>query len=139
MQYQVDCPPEALFDLLTDHERFGRLIGQRIERVVEGAPHRNGLGAVRRIYLLPFWHFDETVTAYERPTRMSYRVSRGSPIKNHEGQLTLNATSTGTALCYRITFDARLPGTGWLLAMLIKAPLARALARLQRKGLPDAH
>lgn len=133
MDYRFECPPQLLFDRLTDHEGFGRLMGQRIERVTTApGEHPNGLGAVRRIYILPFLSFDETVTAFEPPSFMQYKVSRGSPIKDHCGELRFTPEAGGTRLHYRICFAPKLPGTGWLLALAIKAPIEKVLKTLQK-------
>lgn len=132
LDYSFHCPAQTLFDRLTDHEGFGRAIGQTITRVSDGpsdAP--NGLGAVRRIQLPLGLSFEETVTAFEPPQRMEYRVSRGSPVKNHWGQLLITPTDSGCRLVYRIDFTPRMPGTGRLLGWLIKRPIAQALAQLQ--------
>lgn len=132
LDYAFHCSAQTLFDRLTDHEGFGRAIGQTITRVIDGPAHSpNGLGAVRRIHLPLGLSFEETVTAFEAPHRMEYRVSRGSPVKNHWGQLLITPTDTGCRLVYRIDFAPRLPGTGCLLGWLIKRPIAKALARLQ--------
>ena len=132
MDYTFACPPHVLFDRLTDHEGFGSLLGQTIKRVKDGpADALNGKGAVRRIHLAPGLSFEETVTAYEPPRLMEYRVSRGSPIKQHWGQLLVSPTEHGCRLVYRIDFAPRVPGTGKLLARLIQRPIENMLQRLQ--------
>ncbi|MBB3167312.1 SRPBCC family protein [Simiduia aestuariiviva] len=132
MDYHFPCSPEVLFERLTDHEQFGKLIGQSIKRIQDGPESTpNGVGSVRRIHLAPGISFDETVVDYEAPRRMVYRVSRGSPIKNHRGELLFHATDDGTRLVYRIEFAPKLPGTGWLLGKLIRGPLDKGLRKLQ--------
>jgi uncharacterized protein YndB with AHSA1/START domain len=130
--YTFDCAPQALFDRLTDHQGFGELMGQNITRVHDGPPQTpNGLGAVRRIQVALGVSFDETVTAFEPPHRMAYRISRGSPIKDHRGELLISPTADGCRLVYRIDYAPKLPGTGTLLGWLMKRPIDGGLRRLK--------
>ena len=52
--HSIPAPPEAVFDLLTDHagyERFRGVDGSELVR--EGGPAPNGVGALRRIRARP--------------------------------------------------------------------------------------
>ena len=60
----IPAPPEAVFDLLTDHANYDRFRGiDGSELLRDGDPSPNGVGALRRIRARPF-RFDEEVTAY---------------------------------------------------------------------------
>ncbi|BFM12914.1 hypothetical protein R50072_30670 [Simiduia litorea] len=126
------CSPDALFQQLTDHAHFGKIVNANIERIVDSkSANRNGLGSIRKITLLPGISFEETVTSFEAPTLMEYQVTRGSPVKEHWGRLEFKPCELGCRLVYTIDFSAKIPGTGWLLKPLIEGPIRRGLARLQ--------
>jgi uncharacterized protein YndB with AHSA1/START domain len=82
------APRERVFAYFADHERFGRLWPGRTRRVRDAADaaQPNGLGSVRETRAAGS-AFEETITAFEPPARIEYRVTRGSPIKNHLGRL----------------------------------------------------
>ena len=72
---------DTVFSILTDYEAFGRIINAKMKRVVDaGDENKNGLGSVRRIYLLPGLTFEESVVTFEPNRLMEYRVTKGSPI-----------------------------------------------------------
>jgi len=51
---------------------------------------------------------------------MNYRVIKGGMgIKNHLGEVTFEETAGGTRILWRCRFDAKIPGTGPLLRLMI--------------------
>ncbi|MCC2617096.1 SRPBCC family protein [Aestuariibacter halophilus] len=127
-----DAPVETIFTALADHEQFGRLIGQSIQRVRAGQPpDLNGLGSVRRIKIVPGIYFEETITAFEQPSYIAYQVTKGSPITDHLGELQFSELSGRTRLDYTIRFRPRWPIPGWgrLLCSLIERPIRKGLER----------
>jgi hypothetical protein len=132
LQQHFNAPRQAIFDTLCDHVQFGRLTGARIQRIKDGkAPFPNGLGSVRRISVFPAPAFEETVVAFASGEYMEYRVTKGSPIKNHTGRLVFSDDNGGTLLNYTITFEPKLPlpFLGGLLKLAIEVPIARGLRR----------
>lgn len=124
-------PPAAVFPLFADHARFGALLQAPIRRIQDGpGADPNGVGSVRRIGIGPP-AFEETVTRCEAPTRIEYRVTRGSPLKNHHGRIEFApGADGGTELTYTIDFDPRIPGTGGLLAAVLRTLIGRGLRRV---------
>jgi hypothetical protein len=75
------APVDTIFNILTDHEAFGRVINAKIKRVVDRqGKNKNGVGSVRRISTFPAPAFEETVVAFEPNQLMEYVISKGSPI-----------------------------------------------------------
>src|SRR5690606_461126 len=68
--------PEALFEVMSDHEGMSEWIGARVS-VVRG-PADGGVGTVRRVHA-PGFSIDEEVTYADPPRRMVYRIVRGAP------------------------------------------------------------
>lgn len=143
MSYRItidqDFPqsPEVVFGTLSDHEALGRLLGQDIRRVKD-APGKNpnGVGSVRRIKVPLSAAFEETVTQLETNRLIEYKVTEGSPIKNHVGRLEFSEHNGGTRLHYTIDFEPKLalPLWGTILKTAIRGPIASGLKRFANSG-----
>src|SRR6185503_4740817 len=106
------APRERVFAWFADHEKFGRIWPGSTRRVQDSADgaNVNGLGSVREIRTAG-QVFEETITAFEPPARIEYKVTKGSPIKNHRGEIRFTAVDGGTRLDYTIEFDPKIPLT----------------------------
>ena len=127
---QIDAPVDAVFERFADHTWFTSLFGSSCERVVDGEGEPNGLGSVRRIGPGPL-SFDETIVVFEPGQRLHYTITRGSPLKNHMGEIEFIDEGGKTVVDYRIRFEGKLPGAG----TLTKAVLERAWKLNARKKL----
>ena len=129
--YDFDVPVERLYAHLSDHENLEPLLGLDITRIQEGETEPNGVGSVRRLSSKGLMPFEETVTEAIPNERIEYRVTKGTPLKNHLGVMVFSSTGEGRShLDYTITFDTAVPG----LDKLIAAGVGRSL----RRGLPKA-
>ena len=116
----VAAPREAVFALFADHSRFTQLFGSASRRRVDApGDDANGLGSVRTIGrgLLAF---DETIVRYQPPELIHYRITRGSPLKNHLGRIAFIEQDGQTLVDYRIDFDGRLPLIARLVAWMLR-------------------
>lgn len=106
---QVAAPPELVFDLLVDHRGYAeitRLRRSTLER--EGEPPPNGVGAIRVLSSLgPALR--EEVLAYDRPTRFSYKLISGAPVRDHLGTVALRAAGGGTDVVYAVRLTPTVP------------------------------
>ena len=135
IRIQQDFPlsVDELFAILSDHEEFGRVVSTHIERIKDSdGSDPNGLNSVRRIKSFGVPAFEETITAYEPGRLIEYRVTKGSPIKNHLGRMQFSARDKGSHLDYTIDFEPRIgvPFLGKVLKQAIRGPIAKGLARL---------
>lgn len=106
----VAAPVETVFEHFADHEWLIGLFGMRCRRVQEGQLEPNGLGSVRQIGFGPL-AFDETTIVYEPHAKIDYTITRGSPLKNHLGQIRLESEGINrTRYRYTIVLDGKLPG-----------------------------
>lgn len=130
-QQLFSASPEKVFDFFADHEKFGRIWGGQFRRIKAGDDpgEPNGVGSVREIRAPAGAPFEETIVVFERPRRIEYVVSRGSPIKNHRGVILFQPASGGTQLDYTISFDPRVPLTGGLIAQILKLSWRRGAKR----------
>jgi uncharacterized membrane protein len=123
-------PVERLFAYLREHENLAPIFAAKIRRLHDGQSSRNGLGSARelRVSILP--PFVETVTGYRENELIEYRITQGSPLKNHLGTMRFSSTPNGGShLSYTIVFEGRLP----FVAELIRPGLEKSV----RQGLRD--
>jgi uncharacterized protein YndB with AHSA1/START domain len=133
------APPRAVWDVYTDHAGWKHWAGFAESWLeVEGRPERNGSGAVRG-FGGNGMHVFEEVLDFEPPRRMTYRVVRGGPpLKDHFGEVEFEPDGDGTLVVWRCRFDSKIPGLGWLLRIGITRVFRKALAGLERHGVPTA-
>jgi uncharacterized protein YndB with AHSA1/START domain len=123
-------PPDRIFAYLSEHENLAELFGAKVTRIKDGDDgNRNGVGSVRKLQIGPLPPFEETVTEFEAPRRIVYRITKGSPLRGHVGVMTFTPEGDGaTRLHYDIRLASPVPG----LAMIVRASLTRSL----NQGLP---
>ena len=124
---QFSAPVDRVYAHLAEHENLGPLFGARIERVRDGDTSRNGVGSVRRLKVGPLPWFEETVTAAVPDELIEYRITQGSPLRDHVGTMRFTPEGTGTRLDYVIAFRGVLPG--------IDRVVAPGLSKNVRNGL----
>lgn len=120
------CPVEKLFAYLGEHENLGVIFAPAsIRRISNGQGARNGVGSAREMRILVGPSFVETVTAYKENELIEYRITRGSPLKDHLGVMRFRSTPGGCRLHYTIEFAGKLP----LVARLVKPVLEQGIRR----------
>jgi len=118
---QVAAPPETVFDVLTDHRRYTEITPLRkaeLER--EGEPTPNGLGAIRVLSALPGPPMREEVIGYERPSRFSYKILSGLPVRDHVGTVELSPKGGGTEVIYAVKTTPTIPLSGPVFMAVLK-------------------
>ncbi len=138
VQHLFPHPIARVFRRYTDHEGWSDWAGTgRVRLVREGAPDRNGVGAVRAFSFPP--SLREEVTAFEPPPaaggggRMEYRIIQGGgPVRHHHGEVGFTPQGEGTLLVWRISFASPIPGAGALLEVAFGALFRRMLRGLAR-------
>ena len=118
---QVAAPPEVVFDVLTDHRRYTEITPlRRAELEREGDPAPNGLGAIRVLAAVPGPPMREEVIAYERPTRFSYKILSGLPVRDHVGTVELQPSGGGTEVVYAVKTTPTIPLAGAAFMLVLK-------------------
>ena len=69
----------------------------------------------------------EQVIATSPRHHLRYRVIEGSPLSNHQGEITLKQTGEQTELVWSIQFRPKIAGTGAFLQKVLKAKLRTML------------
>jgi uncharacterized protein YndB with AHSA1/START domain len=109
---EIKAPPEVVFELLTDHRGYADLTPlRRVDLEREGDPAPNGVGAIRVLHAVgpPL---REEVLAYRPPSRFSYRVLSGLPVRDHVGTVELTGRGDGTEVVYAVRMNPTVPVVG---------------------------
>lgn len=125
------APVERVFAYLAEHENLSALFGIRVERVRDGDSERNGVGSRRRLSFFGLLPFEETVTEYAPNERITYRITKGTPLRDHEGVMAFSARPDGGAhLDYRIRLGSPVPGLALGVARVLQGRIAAGLRKL---------
>tara|TARA_R110001592_G_scaffold135779_1_gene352239 strand:- start:4877 stop:5305 length:429 start_codon:yes stop_codon:yes gene_type:complete len=124
-----DAPVKQVFSTLSDHEKFGKICGINMERIVDGATDLNGLGSIREIKIGVLPSFQETITKFIENKRIEYKITQGSPIKNHIGVLVFSELKGKTQLKYTIELESKIPCTTALIKAVLGFGIKKGLKR----------
>ena len=129
MHFEFNKPLQEVFAELSDHERFGELCGINMKRIKDGSDGVNGLGSVRKINIGPLPSFEETITGFEENRFIEYKITKGSPIKNHVGTLNFSETGTGCVLDYEIKLESKIPFTTGIIKSALKQGISKGIGK----------
>lgn len=132
---QVAAPPEVVFDVLTDHRRYTEITPlRRAELEREGEPAPNGLGAIRVLSALPGPPMREEIIGYERPSRFSYKILSGLPVRDHVGTVELSPANGGTELVYAVKTTPTIPLSGPVFMAILKKAIRDLMAGVAKES-----
>lgn len=124
-------PPEVIFARLSDHERFISDEGVRCKVTTPGEGDRNGLGALREVWVGPL-HFAERIVEWNPPQSYGYRIERLCsgprllPVDHHGGRIECRADAGGTIVHWSSTFHIRIPLIGGLIERAVVSKFTAA-------------
>lgn len=127
-----DAPVKKVFSTLSDHKTFGKICGIDMERIVDGTNQPNGLGSVREIKIGVLPPFEETITKFIDNERIEYKITKGSPIKNHIGVMRFSEVKGKAQLNYTIKLESKIPLTTGLIKTVLGFGIKRGLKRYAR-------
>ena len=124
---QIAAPVETVFEVLTDHRRYSEITPLRksvLER--EGEPAPNGVGSIRVLSAVGPPLREETI-AYEAPTRFSYTLLSGLPVRDHVGTVELTPQGGGTKVVYAVHTMPTVPLAGGVVVAAVKLGVRQLL------------
>jgi uncharacterized protein YndB with AHSA1/START domain len=129
LEREIAAPPETVFEVLTDHRGYSEItMLRRAELEREGEPAPNGVGALRVLGAAPGAPpMREEVIAYERPTRFSYTLLSGLPLRDHVGTVELTPLASGTRVVYAVRTTPTVPIAGGAVVRLVKLGIQQLL------------
>jgi uncharacterized protein YndB with AHSA1/START domain len=131
---EIAAPPETVFEVLTDHRKYSELTPLRksvLER--EGQPAPNGVGAIRKLTAVgPALR--EEVIAYEEPSRFSYTLLSGLPVRDHVGTVELTPNGGGTRMVYAVKTQPTLPVVGFAVVAAVKQAVSGLIGGIAKES-----
>jgi uncharacterized protein YndB with AHSA1/START domain len=131
---EIEAPPETVFEVLTDHRGYADITPVRkVEMEREGEPAPNGVGAIRVLHALgpPL---REEVIAYEAPSRFSYKLLSGLPVRDHVGTVELTPNGAGTKVVYAVRTHPTLPVVGGVVVVAIEQAIKQLLSGVAKES-----
>ena len=113
------APVEEVWPLVGEARRWQEwtfLDRSELER--PGSPDPDGVGAIRRFTRHGVGSREEVV-AWDPPTHLGYTIRSGFPVRNYRADVDLQPAGSGTSITWSVRFDARIPGTGWLMYAIL--------------------
>ena len=128
---EFSAPVDRVYAHLAKHENLERVFGAQITRLRDGDTAPDGVGSVRRMKVNPLLPpFEETVTQAVPGELIEYRITRGSPLKDHVGVMRFSPTGAGTRLDYTIEFESKVPGAGGVFRRAIEKNVRSGLRQI---------
>jgi len=130
----IAAPRERVWALLANHEGMKKWAPVReVIRRRPGSPDPDGVGAIRTVRASGM-AVDERITAFKPGERLEYTLLEGAPIRDHAAEIVLAPDGDGTRVVWSVHFRPLVPGTGWLLARILRGGLERSLDGLRRRA-----
>ncbi|MTD44598.1 SRPBCC family protein [Conexibacter sp. W3-3-2] len=132
IEHDFTVPVERAYAFLSEHENLSTLFPAKVTRVKDGDDGtRNGVGSVRKLQIAILPPFEETNTKVVENELVEYRITKGSPLRDHQGRMTFSARPDGGShLRYEIEFRAVVPGLDAIVAKALKRDIAKGLAKV---------
>ena len=119
--------PDELFRLLSDARTWADWAPFDESGVEDG----DGVGELRR-FRRGRRVTRERVTALDPSHRLAYELVSGVPVRDYHAEVTLTPDAGGTGIEWRSTFDAPVPGTGWLVKRRLQSFIQQTADGLAR-------
>jgi hypothetical protein len=129
---------EQIFALVSDVTTWSRWAGPIVRHgswVREGDPAPGGVGAVRRLGSRRVGS-REQITEYDPPDYLAYTILSPAPMRDYRAIVSLDQDGDGTRITWAGAFEPLIPGTGGLIAWLLRrmiGGMATGLARYAEK------
>ena len=109
---EAPAPPDVVFALLGDSTTWPDWTPIDSAQIVEpNGP--DGTGEIR-IFKTGRITVREQIVENVPGRRLTYILLAGLPVKNYRAEIDLEPVAAGTLIRWRTTFDAKVPGTGWI-------------------------
>lgn len=129
---ETKAAPEALFAVITDGANWARharpfIAKSSWARRGDGPP--GAVGDIRTLWMGPLKLQEETVE-YVAPSKHTYTLLPPAPIKNYVSTVTITPSGTGSSLRWTTEFEDIVPGSGVVIARVLKPGLAQVAKKL---------
>ncbi len=131
---EVAAPAEVVFDVLVDHRGYSKItMLRKAELEREGDPAPNGSGAIRVLSAVGPALREEVLT-YEPPTRFSYRLLSGLPVRDHVGTVELTPEVGRTRMTYAVRLIPTVPLGGAVVIGVVRTGVKQLVAGIAKEA-----
>jgi uncharacterized protein YndB with AHSA1/START domain len=136
VEHDFAKPVDRVFAYLAEHEHLADLFGAKVTRLNDGTDGtRNGVGSRRSLRIAVLPPFEETVTEWVPDELIVYRITKGSPLRGHEGVMRFSALpGGGSHLDYRIRLASPVPGLAAIVQKALTRSVTKALPKVDREA-----
>ncbi|MCC6582087.1 MAG: SRPBCC family protein [Chitinophagales bacterium] len=125
-------PVEKLFSYLEKHENLETLFAPlNVKTIKDGNTEKYGVDSIRSLQFAIIPSFEETVTVYKKNELIEYKITKGSPLKNHYGIMKFSSTAEGSDLHYTIEFDSDIPFVAAIVKIGLENGIIKGLKKLK--------
>ena len=126
---ELDLPSEKAFAIISD---FTRSPSPNISVKVEekGDPETNGSGTIRDITIGKV-RVRERLESLTPPNSFTYSILSGAPMKDYLGNVAIAPQEDKSLVRWNVKFTPKIPGTGWLGAIVSKKTINRLLDEME--------
>jgi len=134
VEQDFELPVERVYAYLSEHENLGPLLGATVTRVRDSDTERNGAGSVRQLRIGALPPFEETVTSAVPNERIDYRITKGSPLRDHRGSMVFTRRGTGSHLHFVIDFGSAVPGLDRVVRLALQRRISKNLPTVDSRA-----
>ena len=134
MHRQFNASIEEVWEVFNDHAGFGKIMGQKFQRIKDSPDpaNINGVGSTRKVNI-PLFPLEETILKSEKPNRIEYQISKGSPFAYHYGTMVFKELAGGnTSLDYTIEMGSNIPLFAGLAKLVLGTTMRAGLRKYAR-------
>jgi hypothetical protein len=125
---EVDLPSDKLFPIISDFTRSpSHTIPIEVEKEGDQA---NGVGTIRTI-TIGMVKVRERLESVNPPDSFTYTILSGAPMKDHLGTVKIFPKGSKSEIQWNVKFTPKIPGTGWLGAMVSKKTINRLINEME--------
>jgi len=126
---KLDLPSEKVWATVSDFTRApSPAIIIEVEK--EGDPEASGIGAIRNINIKGA-KAKERLEAVDAPNSITYSMLSGAPVKEYLGTVKVIAQNGATLINWDVKLIPKIPGIGWIVAMVIKKAINRYIDAIE--------
>ncbi len=126
---ELDLPSEKAFAIISDFTRSPSPTIQ-VEVEKEGDDASRGVGTIRTITIGRV-RVRERLESVNPPGSLTYTILSGAPVKDYLGTIDITPQETKSVINWNVRFSPKVPGTGWLGAMIAKKSINRLIREME--------
>jgi hypothetical protein len=130
---EFNAPQQEIFDYLSNHNNLGALFLLKVKKIkdAEGS-NKNGLGSVRSLGIgIPL--LQETITQFDEPHLIEYKISNNAPVKYHLGTMKFYTQNNKTVLDYTIQLESKFAFADPVIKFALEKAIRNGLKKLASK------